>query len=218
MSRWLDRPVVSRRTPTAEIRGNLVDAAVRVLERDGATGLTVRAVAVEAGVAPMGVYNHFDGKPGLLLAVLQRAFDGLRDAITVPSTVPAGQRLTESGRGYRRFGLANPTTYGLMFNRADATIDVEALAAHAAPAFQALVDAVTDGQRLGTIRAGDPGELARQIWSAVHGAVSLELMQQAAGTEDADRAYDNLLAMIERGIAPDVARRVADRRRSVRKE
>ena len=60
-----------------------------MLEREGVAGLTVRAVAAEAGVAPMGVYNHFDGKPGLLLAVLQRAFDGLREAVTVSSSVPA---------------------------------------------------------------------------------------------------------------------------------
>ncbi len=155
---------------------------------------------------------------GLLLAVLQRAFDGLRDAVSVPTTIPAGERLAESGRGYRRFGLANPTTYGLMFNRADALVDAEALADHAAPAFEALVDTVADGQRLGTVRPGDPAELARQIWSAVHGAVSLELMQQPVGSEDADRSYEALLAMIERGIAPDGARRFAEHRRSVRKE
>jgi AcrR family transcriptional regulator len=199
----LDRPVASRRTPTAEIRGNLVDAAARVLERDGVAGLTVRAVAAEAGVAPMGVYNHFEGKPGLLLAVLQRAFDGLRAAVTVPSSVPAERRLRESGRSYRRFALENPTTYGLMFNRADPSVNAEALGVHALPAFQALVDTVAEGQGLGSIRVGDPVELARQIWSSVHGAVSLELMQNPAGQADADATYEGLLEMIERGVAPD---------------
>ena len=214
MSRWLDRAVVSRRTPTAQIHGNLVAAAARVLERDGVSAVTVRAVAAEAGVAPMGVYNHFAGKSGLLLAVLQRAFDGLRDAITISSDVPAAERLRASGLGYRRFALENPTTYGLMFNRLDTAVDVEALAEHAEPAFQALVDGVAASQQLGTVRDGDPAELALQIWSAVHGAVSLELMGTSVVNGVADRAYDNILAMIERGIAPDGARRVADRPRS----
>jgi AcrR family transcriptional regulator len=101
-----------------------------------------------------------------------------------------------------------------MFNRADANVDADALAEHAQPAFQALIDAVAEGQRLGTIRDDDPTELARQIWSAVHGAVSLELTQHPVVREDADRAYDNLQQMIERGIAPDRPRRVAERRRS----
>jgi AcrR family transcriptional regulator len=151
----------------------------------------------------MGVYNHFDGKPGLLLAVLQQAFDGLRDSVMVRSSVSAQGRLVESGRGYRQFALANPTTYGLMFNRADPGVDVEALAPHAAPAFQALVDVVAEGQRIGIVRDGDPADLALQIWSAVHGAVSLELMQNPMSAEDAERAYENLLQMVLRGVAPD---------------
>jgi AcrR family transcriptional regulator len=203
MSRCLDRPMSGRRTPTAEVRSALVDAACAVLERDGVTALTVRAVALEAGVAPMGVYNHLDGKPGLVLAVLQRAFDGLRDAVTVPSSVPVADRLPESGRGYRRFALANPRTYTLMFSSADPSVDVEALLPHAAPAFQALIDVVAESQHAGTVRAGDPNELALQIWSAVHGGVSLELTQNLHEGTDAEIAYEGLLAMITRGVAPD---------------
>ena len=54
------------RTSAAEIRSSLIRAGRTILERDGEAGLTVRAVAAEAKVAPMGVYNHFDGRDGLL--------------------------------------------------------------------------------------------------------------------------------------------------------
>ncbi|HEY4993338.1 MAG TPA: helix-turn-helix domain-containing protein, partial [Nakamurella sp.] len=53
------------RTPSRDIELALVDAAERVLVRDGPGAVTVRAVAIEAGVAPMGVYNRFGGKDGL---------------------------------------------------------------------------------------------------------------------------------------------------------
>src|ERR687893_273816 len=49
----------TQRTPSRDLEAALVDAAERVLVRDGLRGLTVRAVATEAGVAPMGVYNRF---------------------------------------------------------------------------------------------------------------------------------------------------------------
>jgi AcrR family transcriptional regulator len=203
MSRCLDRPMVGRRTPSADVRSALVDAAATVLEREGAAAVTVRAVAAEAGVAPMGVYNHLDGKAGLLLAVLQRAFDGLRDAITPPPEMFGEQRLVESGRGYRRFALANPRTYALMFGPSDPSVDTDALLPHAGPAFQALIDVVIGAQHAGVVRAGEPAELALQIWSAVHGGISLELTQNQHEADSADRAYEQLLEMISRGVAPD---------------
>jgi hypothetical protein len=43
----------------------LLNAAEGVLVKDGLRGLTVRAVAAEAGVAPMSVYNQFGGKAAL---------------------------------------------------------------------------------------------------------------------------------------------------------
>lgn len=60
----------TRRTPATEVRTNLIASGRRILERDGVAGLTVRVVATDAGVAPMGVYNHFDGKEGLLDALV----------------------------------------------------------------------------------------------------------------------------------------------------
>ncbi len=197
-----------RRTPSADVRQALVDAAVSVLERDGYAGLTVRAVAVEAGVAPMGVYNHFAGKPGLVAAVLGRGFDGLTAAVTPPVGLAAGDRLRACGIGYRRFALANPVTYTLMFGRppepGQAAAGSESSAhraARAAAAFQALVTEVEIGQRHGSLAAGDPPAMAQAIWAAVHGAVSLEL----AGTAripDLKDTYTRVLEMIERGLAP----------------
>ncbi len=195
----------TRRTPSADVRAALVDAATVVLERDGVGGLTVRAVAAEAQVAPMGVYNHLEGKSGMLLAVLQRAFDGLRIAITPPPSVTGAQRLPESGRGYRRFALANPTAYALMFSTSDPSVDLDALFPYARPAFTALVDLVAEGQRLGIVRAGVPDALALQVWSAVHGAVSLELTDNLHEGTDADTAFEAMLDLISRGIAPDPA-------------
>jgi AcrR family transcriptional regulator len=202
----------TRRTPTAEVRAALVDAAATVLERDGLAALTVRAVAAEAGVAPMGVYNHLEGKTGLITAVLERAFADLRTAVSPDPALGAPDRLVAAGLGYRRFALAHPITYTLMFGTVDPPVDTKTTPiATADAAFQALVDTVIGAQAAGIARAGDPTDLALQIWSAVHGAVSLELTGNLRGAADAhagsavdaDHAYDNVLAMITRGIAPD---------------
>ncbi|GAA3721553.1 TetR/AcrR family transcriptional regulator [Gordonia hankookensis] len=185
----------SARTPATEVRANLVSAGRRLLEREGAAALTVRAVATEAGVAPMGVYNHFDGKDGLLDAVVT---DGFAEFATrVAAHEPdAATRLRNSGRNYREFAIANPILYGLMFS-AECTADDEV----AARAFGALADIVGYGQVAGVIRPGDPAQLAAQIWACVHGAVSLELGSVYPPFIDASDSYEEVLDLIARGVA-----------------
>jgi AcrR family transcriptional regulator len=45
-----------------DLRRALLDAAEKVLERDGPGGLSLRAVAREAGVSPAAPYHHFKDK------------------------------------------------------------------------------------------------------------------------------------------------------------
>src|ERR1700733_4497407 len=74
-------PAPRGRTPAADMERELLAAAEAVLVRDGPAGLTVRAVAAEAGIAPMGVYNRLGGKDGLVDALLIKGFDRLRAAV-----------------------------------------------------------------------------------------------------------------------------------------
>lgn len=194
----------TQRTPSRDLEGALVDAAERVLVRDGLGGLTVRAVATEAGVAPMGVYNRFGSKHGLVAAVLVRGFDGLAASIRTDDGPDAAERLRTCGRSYRRFALSHPQHYEAMFgtgvspaDRAAATTDE--LARHAAAAFDVLVAEVSRAMEAGVLRRDDPREAAQVIWSAVHGAVALEL---AGVTQVADReaSYERLLASLTAGL------------------
>jgi DNA-binding transcriptional regulator YbjK len=62
-----------RRLRGRERRRQLTAAALVVLERDGLSGLTHRAVAAEAGVAPASATYHFDGIDDLVLCVILEA-------------------------------------------------------------------------------------------------------------------------------------------------
>ncbi len=188
------------RTPSRAVEQALLDAAERVLVRDGLGGVTVRAVATEAGVAPMGVYNRFGSKDGLIAAVLVRGFDGLRTAVTEDADPDPVRRLVASGRNYRRFALAQPRHYGAMFGgRQLPGRGRDELVAHAVAAFEALVHHVRYAMALGALRNGDPTETAQLIWSAVHGAVSLELAG-AVLTPDPAATYETLLRLIVDGL------------------
>jgi AcrR family transcriptional regulator len=183
------------------VQSALVDAAEAVLVREGPAGVTVRAVAIEAGVAPMGVYNRFGSKEGLVDALLVRGFEGLRQAVAARGETDPIERLRESGIRYRQFALANRETYGVMFGGALAAGEPSSeLEACAGDAFQALVDHVSTGQAAGRLISGNPQGIAQQIWSAVHGAVTLE-MGGRMFAEDPEVNYLDLLDLLVRGLS-----------------
>jgi AcrR family transcriptional regulator len=190
------------RTPSADIERELLAAAEAVLVRDGPGGLTVRAVAAEAGIAPMGVYNRLGGKDGLVDALLIRGFDRLRAACDATAGPDATARFYDAGRRYREFALANPHFYAIMFEDAiPHEFDNPEVGEHAIAAFHALVRIVEVSAVAGVIAAPDPVEVAQQIWSVIHGAVALEL-KGLVQTPDPAATYRALLGTLFQGLAP----------------
>jgi AcrR family transcriptional regulator len=60
------------KTKTAELRRqHVLDAAIRVFDAHGFRGATIKHVAVEAGVSDGTIYNVFESKEALLLAILE---------------------------------------------------------------------------------------------------------------------------------------------------
>ena len=201
------RPSARRgRTPSADVERELLTAAEAVLVRDGPGGLTVRAVAAEAGIAPMGVYNRLGGKDGLVDALLIRGFDRLRASLEAAMSDTAETdlrtRFVSCGLSYRQFALANPHFYAIMFEDAiPHERDNPEVVEHARATFGALVRIVELASAVGVLAAPDPVEAAQQIWSAVHGATALELKGLVL-TPDAEKTYLTLLTTLSRGLAP----------------
>ncbi|HEX7354081.1 MAG TPA: TetR-like C-terminal domain-containing protein [Mycobacteriales bacterium] len=201
MSRTTPSPQRRRtRTASADVQQALVDAAEAVLVRDGPGAVTVRAVAAEAAVAPMGIYSRLGGKDGLTAALLIRGFDRLRAAVADQGETDPLERLRGSGLRYRRFALANPQYYAVMFTDAIPHAgDSDEVAEHAAAAFGELVGHVQHAMTAGRIRAGDPLEVAQQLWSTVHGATALELTGLVL-TPDPESTYEALIESLLRGL------------------
>jgi AcrR family transcriptional regulator len=189
------------RTPSADLERELLTAAEAVLVRDGPSGLTVRTVAAEAGIAPMGVYNRLGGKDGLVNALLVKGFDRLRAALDAGDEADTLERLRSCGTRYRAFALSNRHLYAIMFEGAvPRDRDAAEVGEHARAAFGALVRIVELGAAAGVLDASDPFEAAQQIWSCLHGAVALELKGLTL-TPNPEATYRALLATLIRGFA-----------------
>lgn len=108
-----------------DLRRALVDAARRLLEAEGPSALSLRAVAREAGVSPAAPYHHFKDKAELLDAVAQEGWEMLQISMTDAKTTTEGlQQLTALGIAYVIFARENPALYRVMY---DAARDKEAL-------------------------------------------------------------------------------------------
>ena len=194
-------PGKRQRTPSREIERELIAAAEAVLIRNGPAAVTVRAVAAEAGIAPMGVYNRLGGKDGLVDALMIRGFDALRASVAGGDQPDPLDRLRACCLRYRRFAVTNRHYYAIMFEGAlPHGFDSPEVVEHALAAFGELVRNVELAAAAGAIRAPDPREVAQQLWNAEHGAVTLEL-QGLVLTPDPEATYQATLDTLLRGLA-----------------
>lgn len=187
------------RTPSKQIVAEVRRAALAILDEQGPDGFTVRAIAKRAKVAPMAIYNHFEGINGVIEALWVEGFEGLRKAITFRSGDPLWD-LVSAGRGYRAFALENRGLYTAMFMHRFRNFSPSIEAEHiAAQTYQTLVVNVERCQQLGYFSNTRASDAAQVVWSACHGYVALELLDISFAT-NRDETFERLLAALRDGL------------------
>lgn len=98
------RKAAALRAGDRTLRQHLIATAERMIAERGTAGLTVRAIAREAGVADGVLYNHFAGKEELLAHALRARADSIGRALG-PLPEPGAGTVEENLRAYVRHGL-----------------------------------------------------------------------------------------------------------------
>jgi len=103
-----------------DLRRALIDAAGRLLEAEGPSALSLRAVAREAGVSPAAPYHHFKDKGELLEAVAQEGWTLLDAALAKAKAEAPSAKDAMNGLGvaYVCFARENPALYRVMYDTA----------------------------------------------------------------------------------------------------
>jgi AcrR family transcriptional regulator len=170
----------------SDVREQLVEAGMRVLERDGMAALSARKLAAETGTSTMAVYTHFGGMTGLIDAIAGETFVRFTAALTeVEQTDDPVADFFVMGVHYREFALANPQRYQMIFgtsadsldrHHADLTVTGSASdRAEFAVSFEALLEVVRRMIGAGRIRDDGASVVAGRLWCLTHGAVLLEI-------------------------------------------
>ncbi|WP_406275724.1 TetR/AcrR family transcriptional regulator [Nocardia sp. NBC_00881] len=109
-------------TPRARARVQTMNDIVRIgrehLATDGATALSLRAVARDLGVVSSAVYRYVRSRDELLTLLVIDGYNALGDEVDASLTDNADdpiEHLRIVGRTIRRWALAEPARYGLLF-------------------------------------------------------------------------------------------------------
>lgn len=144
------------------------------MERDGLSGLTLRAVAREAGVSHAAPAHHFRDLASLvseLAAIGYREFGAAMEAAAVPGRSQTEMGLAR-GRAYVDFARTHPAMYQLMFRAERLDMSNRALHDAANASFAGLAEAIAESRRETVAEEALTLDQAADIvraWSLVHG-------------------------------------------------
>jgi AcrR family transcriptional regulator len=178
------RPAQSAKADTpyhhGALREALLKAAERVLERDGLAGLTLRAVAREAGVSHAAPTHHFGDLTGLvseLAAIGFRQFNAAMASACDAATSPM-ERAMARPKAYVAYAQAHPGMYGIMFRTERLDYSRPSLHEAAGASFAGLANAIGAMRQeqisRDTMTLDQAAAIAR-AWSMVHGFTMLLL-------------------------------------------
>jgi AcrR family transcriptional regulator len=163
-----------------DLRRALLDAAERLLVRQGAAALSLREVARAAGVSHNAPYRHFPDREALLAALAAAGFERLRETLVTAIAEAAGPHpMRAAGRAYLHFARENRALYLLMFGseiRKSAHPDLMRAAASAMAVLQTAMPARDKAPAM----SPRTRRLAVGAWALVHGLAHLIADSQVA--------------------------------------
>ncbi|MBN8483647.1 MAG: TetR/AcrR family transcriptional regulator [Sphingomonadales bacterium] len=158
-------------------RQRILDAAHAIFAESGLAGLSVRAIATRAGLSTIGVYSHFKGKRGILLALYADGFARLGDAADIPPQVADGADLVPLlVNRYIDFHRDHPAHYQLMFGMDRSQLGDAAMVGSIAKASIERLAATLSRLLPGNLPADAALTVTFRVWVLMHGYVSLREM------------------------------------------
>lgn len=152
---------MNMRLPASERREQILDVAVQVFARNGFHSTSMNDVADAAGVTKPVLYQHFDSKQDLYLALLDEVGNRMIISITKATTgATSGRSQTELGfRAYFQWVADDHDAFLLLFgsrsNRdEESTIAIRRITAEAAEAVAPLIAADIDPDHRRTLAHG----------------------------------------------------------------
>jgi AcrR family transcriptional regulator len=194
-----------------QLRADILKAAISLIEKAGSCeGVSLRAVAKEAGIAAPSVYPHFADRDALLLAVLQKLFDELIELRTRAEEAASGgawERLRAGVFATIRFGLERPGHYKMLYEGRVISGLSDPKVATFGRAIQTRVTALIKEilEAAPGREAEDAERLSLLLWASTHGVISLQINKPTLRWPKATVLVEDVMRALIRPDSPRVS-------------
>jgi AcrR family transcriptional regulator len=169
-------------------RADILAAGYQVLRREGAVGLSLRAVAKEVGVTPMALYRHFESKDDLFNALMRDGLGAWEARLLALSGGAPLARISEAFDAFLDFALIEPERFEAAFMLAapGARKYPDDFLADRSPGVALLITEIKRAMRDKAMTGPSALEIAMTLWAMAQGLISL---YRAGRFTDDERAF-----------------------------
>jgi AcrR family transcriptional regulator len=186
------------------LRGQLLEAAYRIVDSEGADAVSMRALARQAGVSSAAPFRHFADKATLLDAVAEKA--GIELDLRVDEAAgDSADALTQfraMAVAYVRFAVEHPNLFDLVHTRSP--FAGRLLGEINDERRLKLITLIVEGQNAGLIPDVDPELIALTSEALTHGLARMIVDRHPRvrhlGPEDARKLALAMTQLLQRGI------------------
>ena len=165
-----------------DLKNALIKAGVEILAKDGVSGLSLRKVAMKAGVSHAAPYAHFADKQALIAAISTEGFRQLYERVSGVAEKYRSQpekQLTEAAWAYVQFAMDDRDRFKVMFSGVlEKEKEYSDFVVESQRNFQLVKSIVEANQASGRLRGGDSALVALSAWGIIHGFLMLLLEGQ----------------------------------------
>ena len=167
-----------------DLRMELLREGLTLLDNQGIEGVTIRAVARNAGVGHSAPANHFPSRRAMLTAIAAIIFADLAD-LTIEAITDLADKPEQAIQAFAetcfQFAFDTPNRYQLLWQRQLVDHDDPALAKEMERVYSALLSLLRQDQVNHRV---DIETDAIAIWSMIHGYISMRLDGNLMAAED----------------------------------
>jgi AcrR family transcriptional regulator len=163
------------------------------MDEVGGEQFSIRGVTRLCGYSAPTIYHHFGDKRGLMDALVEKRFEGLRRRLRrVKARTDPVDTLRDRLHSFIRFGLESPEYYQLLALRVgDDREPLESLE----DSYSLIERPLIELQACGLIPEADPRAIIQSFWALVHGIITLNKLRPDVdwSREVIDVALDSIL-------------------------
>lgn len=169
-----------------DLKNALIRAGVEILAEQGVGGLSLRQVALRAGVSHAAPYAHFADKQSLIAAISTDGFRRLYEKLTETASVnhlDPRRQLLETAAAYLEFAAEDPAHFKIMFSGIlEQEKDYPEFVDASKKNYELMVGIVQACQAAGVLPPEPAEQTAVSIWATVHGLAALSIEKQIPRT------------------------------------